>query len=142
MTEATNKKVLVKVENVVPAHSAEDQLDILNLILTLKSNSERNKKVSTRTPKIVDGVAGVEIYTTNANVRSDDSKELVDCTGFYPCGLSDTNEINQYLDWCEYEQFFNRLKVLLEVDDPTINLEDALIARAKEEAEKADKEET
>ena len=142
MTDVTNKKVLVKVENVVPAHSAEDQLDILNLVLALKSTSERNKKVTTRTAKIVDGVAGVEINITNTNVRSDASKELVECTGFYPCGLSDTNEINQYLDWCEHEQFFNRLKVLLEVDDPTINMEDALIARAKEEAEKAEKEES
>lgn len=140
MSEATNKMNLVKVANVAQDGTAEDQLDILNLVLTLKSTNERNKKVTTRTAKIVDGVAGVEIFITNASVRSDDSKELVESTGFYPCGLTDTDEINQYLDWCEVEQCLNRFKVLLEVDDPTINLEDALAARAKEGVEKAEKE--
>lgn len=135
MAEAT-KVSLVKVQNVEAPHSAEEQLNILNLIITLQSNTDRNKQVTTRTAKIVDGVAGVEIFITNKNVRSDDSKELVESTGFHPCGLTDTDEINQYLQWCEYQQCFDRFKVLLEVDDESITLEDALIARDKEEAEK------
>lgn len=144
---------LVNVPNVAQTNSAEDQVGILNLVVCMMDKTDRRKKVAEYstsvvgskggegtgnvTVKVEDGVAGFEVYLTNKHVRSDDQKELVESREFYPCGLTDSDEIIQYINWNTYTQCFKMLQVLLEVDDPTINLPAALEARAKEEAEKA-----
>lgn len=131
-----NVQLPESIENVAQQFPTEEHLEILTLTTQLMSVVDRNKQVTERTPMEKDGVAGVEIYVTNVKVRTGDSKETVESREWYPCGLTDSDEIQQYLRYKEFNQTFEMLKVFLEADDPVINLESGIKAYKEEEAKK------
>ena len=128
---------LIKIKNVTPSSQGRTEqaqyqhlLDKYDQVMDILERSERNKQVTNYVVfKTKDGVAGFEIHITNKDVRSDDTKALVESTGFYPCGLTKLLDIANYINYWQYNQCFEMLKAYLDVTDDSINLDSALAAR-------------